>query len=308
MAIFSLLYIALGALYYYKERSRLFHEQKVKNRLHFWECERMRKISGDAPCVMPMVEKIQGLERVQKEVALFYLLFMLFSAPLAWYLTRLSLRPMRESIATIDSFINGIIHDINTPLSIIKVSAQSMQMALDDEKLSAKNARILQGIKDVESLEEQLLFALKSEHYVLQKSRFNVEALLQERLAYYNTMREKVEVSMQLLPLEIEADRELITRMIDNVVSNAVKFSPKDAKVDVVLKGSYLHVVDRGKGIVDTKAVFEKYYRENSGIKGVGLGLYVVKSVADMHGIGLDVRSKIGEGTSFSFNFEALRV
>ena len=268
----------------------------------------MRKLSGGAPCEMAMVGDIAALEEVKRDIALFYLLFLLFSSPLAWFLTLRSLEPMRESIATIDSFINGIFHDINTPLSIIKVSSQSMQMRLESENERIKNGRVLQGVSDIEALQEQLLFALKSERYQLKKQQFDLKALLESRLEYYNAIREKLHVKYALETLVIEADEKAMVRIIDNIIHNAIKFSPKDATVLVELKNGRLTVIDRGKGIAKVDEVFGKYYRENSDVKGLGLGLFVVKSLCDKHGIALSVDSKVGEGTRFQLDLASVVV
>lgn len=170
-SVFLMLFMALSSLYYFKERSRLFQEQKVKNRLIFSECKHMNKILGiEKECEMSISKKIEALEETKTEILIAFFLVLLFIVPTSYFLAMISLRPMQNSIETIDSFINGIVHDINTPLSIIKLNAQSMKNSLENEKQKEKNNRILSGIEDIEALEDQLLFSLKSDRYELKNS------------------------------------------------------------------------------------------------------------------------------------------
>ena len=289
-------------LYYYKERQRLFQEQKVQNRLHFSECERLQNLlDANVECTMKAVGRIEDLDETYKEILVAFGMSLLLILPAGYFLARGSLQPMRQSIETIDSFVNGIVHDINTPLSIIKLNAQSMKPQLAKEsRLLEQNSRILQAVSDVQSLEAQLLFSLKAEGYTLKCTRFDVYGYLQNRLAYWNDIRTSVTVELQGSPLVIEADRSIFSRMIDNIILNAVKFSARNTQVLIRLNKTTLMIEDHGIGIKNPKEIFAKYYREEKIYKGLGLGLFIVKSVADLHHIDLFVDSKPGVGTRFS--------
>jgi len=250
---------------------------------------------------MKAVGRIEDLDETYKEILVAFGMSLLLILPAGYFLARGSLQPMRQSIETIDSFVNGIVHDINTPLSIIKLNAQSMKPQLAKEsRLLEQNSRILQAVSDVQSLEAQLLFSLKAEGYTLKCTRFDVYGYLQNRLAYWNDIRNSVTVELQGSPLVIEADRSIFSRMIDNIILNAVKFSAHNTQVLIRLNKTTLMIEDHGIGIKNPKEIFAKYYREEKIYKGLGLGLFIVKSVADLHHIDLFVDSKPGVGTRFS--------
>jgi len=276
----------------------------VENRLEFFECKRL----GSGSCEMILIQEIRGLEGVLKEIVFVFGVATLVVIFIGYYLALLSLRPMRESIETIDSFINGIVHDINTPLSVIKLNAQSMQTKLQEEYLVDKNARILQGIADIESLEEQLLFSLKADRYELKLSEFNLSDLLQERLKIWSDIRPSVKIVLHLKTLHIKADKPILTRMIDNIVLNAIKFSSRNSEVIVELLDTKLIVSDSGIGIKNPQKVFSKYYREQSTTKGLGLGLFIVNSVASLHGIDINIKSKVNVGTQFTLELKNIKV
>jgi len=304
-----LLFLALSALYYYKERSRLFQEEKVKNRLIYSECMHMSKIMKmDQECKMPIIEDIKALENTWFEIVVAFFIVLLLILPAAYFLSMISLRPMHDSIETIDSFINGIVHDINTPLSVIKLNAQSIHAHLENEKEREKSNRIFQGVEDIESLEEQLLFSLKSDKYVLKRSTLDISALLQSRLSFYNDVRDSVSVELSASSLNIKADSSIFIRMIDNIILNAIKFSHRDSKVLISIKDTILTIEDFGNGIKNRKKVFMKYYREDGARKGLGLGLYIVKSVADLHNIEIELESQIGVGSRFIIDLKSIKV
>ncbi len=300
----------MSLLYFYKERNRLFQELKVANKLEYAECRHLNKILGlhDAACEMKIIDRIDGLERVYRDIAVSFFVLLLFLLPSGYYLATISLRPMRESIETIDSFINGIVHDINTPLSVIKLNAQTMQLTLQETVHLEQNERILQGVDDIESLEEQLLFSLKAERYVLNRSKFDLDRLIKERAVFYNEVRKTVHVNYVGSVLHVNADKPLMKRMIDNIVLNAIKFSPRDAEVSIRLENAKLTIEDHGIGMKHPKEVFNKYYREDRSTKGLGLGLYIVASVAALHQLTIDLISKPQMGTRFVIDLKTLKV
>ncbi len=273
------------------------------------ECQRMQKILGsDEPCEMQLIGDIKELNNTYVEIFVAFIVVLLFLLPTGYYLAMMSLRPIHESIETIDSFINGIVHDINTPLSVIKLNAQSMQLQIKDERLAEQNARVLQGIADVESLEEQLLFSLKADRYVLSKSRFNLHELLKSRLAFYNDIRDSVLVNLKGYDLHVNADSAILTRMIDNIVLNAIKFSSRNSQVKITLNEGLLSIKDQGIGIKHPKEIFTKYYREDLSKQSLGLGLFIVASVAELHQLDVVVKSKINVGTEFIIDLKNIKV
>lgn len=305
VSVFLLLFTALASLYYFKEYQRLFQEQKLEVKLKYNECKLLNSFdSKSKPCKMANI----NIHTAPIFSSLFYasLISLIFILPVGFILARLSLKPIRDSVDAMDSFINGIVHDINTPLSIVKLNAQSINRKLDDEKLIAKNKRIIEATEHIEALEEQLLFVLRIHHYELQKNHFNLYNIIQERQAYWNDIRKNVNVVIDGDSLDVNADERTILRMIDNVVINAIKYSNMHQSVKVVCKDGKLIVSDYGAGIKNPKKIFDKYYRESTDSKGLGLGLYVVSEIAKMHNIDITISSKLGLGTAFSFDISSI--
>ena len=242
------------------------------------------------------------VNRIYEDILYAFLISLLLILSAAYFLAKLSLRPMRESVKSMDSFINGIVHDINTPLSVIRMNAQSISKNIKEDKLQRKVTRLLQGIEQVESLEEQLLFSLKVGQYQLKKERFDLGSVLQEREHYYNALRTSVTLHVNASSYEVFGDKSALLRMIDNIVLNAIKYSHPNSEVEISLKDNSLKIRDNGMGIKHPKKVFAKYYREASDTKGIGLGLFIVAKVAQLHEIDIKVESALNKGTSFNLS------
>jgi two-component system phosphate regulon sensor histidine kinase PhoR len=120
----------------------------------------------------------------------------------------------------------------------------------------------------------------------------------------------KINQKYDLEGAKTDLDIVYFTTMINNLLSNAVKYSDKDPEINV--EGSrdkdhiYIKVSDNGIGInkTDQKHIFDKFYRVSTGnihkIKGLGLGLYYVKRIAESHGGDVSVDSKPGKGSIFT--------
>jgi signal transduction histidine kinase len=139
----------------------------------------------------------------------------------------------------------------------------------------------------------------------VEKERFDLSQLLEERLAFFREMgRNPLEVT--LTPLEIEADRVGMEQTLDNLLENAMKYSEKEVPIQVVLEGKILRIRDRGIGMDENEIlrIFERYYQGDRRVRGEGIGLSLVKRYCDENGIGLKIRSRKGEGTEVALDLE----
>jgi len=299
------LFSAIASLYFYKEQNRYFQEQKLKNKLEFLECKRLSRFLSDSKnCIMKPIMLDDKIQIIVKEIFIAFLFSLVFIIPFSYFLTRLSLKPMKDSILIMDSFINGIVHDINTPLCVVKMNAQSVMKYSDDSKLKEKSLRIMKGIEQIESLEEQLLFSLKIGQYKLKYEKFDLAKILNERQDYWNDIRPNIKVIVKASYFLVYADRVAMLRAIDNIVNNAIKYSESKKEVNVILHNEKLQIIDNGVGIKKPKEIFSKYYRESIDTKGVGIGLYIVAEIVKLHNIKIDVTSKIGKGSKFCIDLK----
>ena len=110
-------------------------------------------------------------------------------------------------------------------------------------------------------------------------------------------------------PVRVRGDRRRLAQVIDNLISNAIKFSPNGGAVDLNLERRdgivVLEVADQGIGIAESERerLFERFFRARSAldrqIPGTGLGLYISKAIVEAHGGRIEARSVEGEGSAF---------
>ena len=110
-------------------------------------------------------------------------------------------------------------------------------------------------------------------------------------------------------PTEVEGDRRLLAQLLDNLVSNAVKFTPEGGSVTIRACGdgstAVVEVADTGAGIPpdEVPQVFDRFFRASTAadVPGTGLGLAIVKAIVEAHGGSIGVESELGVGSTFRF-------
>jgi len=219
------------------------------------------------------------------------------------------------------SFVTGISHDLRTPLSTIKLHVSSLMKASPDleqskrdeyYKIISKNVdQVLRMIDQVfnlakfESLEDSVKMRKFPAFECLHEIVLKFEALSQEKGI-------EVEGSFEGENLICYGDLDLVYRAICNLVENALKYTPAGGKVTIGVekKGrrAVFYVQDSGQGIAqeDQAKLFDKFYRVSEGkvVKdgSAGVGLFMVKRIAEVHGGRASVQSVLREGSRFQFD------
>ena len=103
-------------------------------------------------------------------------------------------------------------------------------------------------------------------------------------------------------------DKTKTQKLVNNLISNAIKYSYKDSIIEVILKDNILYVRDFGRGISkdEEKNIFKRYKRGNNNEGGFGIGLDIVKRICNEYNLLLDLKSKVGEETIFSIDFTSI--
>ena len=228
------------------------------------------------------------------------LAFFLFMI-LGFFLARMFVRPMKDSIMLLDRFIKDTTHELNTPLSAILANIEMMDTDVMVEKNRKKLNRINIAAKTVSVLYKDLTFLTLEQEKEDRIERIDLKALIVDRAEYFSVLAEskKLACDLDLSEAYMDADRRKITRMIDNLISNAIKYNRRDGTVGIKLRPRYLEVWDSGIGIAKEKIpfMFDRYMRFNESEGGFGVGLSIVKMIAEEYRIKIDVVSAEGEGT-----------
>lgn len=223
-----------------------------------------------------------------------------------FFLDRFAL-PFQRINQRLDQFIKDSMHEINTPLSIINVNIDLYHRSSPSNKYLQ---RIKAATKTLATLYNDMDYLIKNERLSFEYETINLSFYLQERIDYFSEVAALKNITIVPLiapDITIVFNPTQLQRIIDNNISNAIKYSHEGGQIEVILEGlkdrCVIHFRDNGLGIEDVERIFERYYRENRDKGGFGIGLNIVKSIIDKAGIDLQIHSVYGEGSTFSYTF-----
>ncbi|WP_424557466.1 sensor histidine kinase [Sulfurovum sp.] len=221
-----------------------------------------------------------------------------------YFLGRLFLRPVREQIESLDNFISDTTHELNTPISAILMTIQSLK-DIEPKKLK----RLEASAKRLSVMYSSLTYRLEGK--VEPSELLCFADIVQERVEYVKELidSKRLHITLDLDPTEVYMPKTSSYRLIDNLLSNAIKYSDIGDSILITLKDNVLKVKDTGIGI-DKKVqddIFTRYHRENEERGGFGIGLNIVLSICKKYNIKLGLESKKGEGSTFILTFPAVK-
>lgn len=215
-----------------------------------------------------------------------------------------------------DQFISVASHELKTPLTSIKGYIQLLQRTVETEskdKMKAQLSKVQDQVEKLTTLVTDLLdmSQIESGKLRLNKNFFSIDDLLNHVIEVTQQTSTGVEISRTgYAGREVYGDEMRIEQVIINFITNAVKYSPREKKVDIRVKVMsdqvYLGVRDYGIGIdkVHQKEIFEKFYRveENAHrFQGLGIGLFICKQIIENHSGEIGVKNAEGGGSEFYF-------
>ncbi len=215
-------------------------------------------------------------------------------------------------------FSANVSHELKTPLTSISGYAQMINngmakpedIAMFGLKIEKEAERLLLIIDDIIRLSK-----LDETTEIIEPEKIKLNELVAETIARLETQLEKREVTVYYSGDEccIRGRATLIDEMVYNIIDNAIKYNKQGGRINVYVgasaKGIDFSVEDTGIGIPeeDLERIFERFYRVDKShsktIGGTGLGLSIVKHVAIAHNAEIDVKSKLGEGTTITVTF-----
>jgi signal transduction histidine kinase len=215
------------------------------------------------------------------------------------------------------NFMMAITHELKTPIAVTQLNLETLQKRkLDEAQQQKLIANTLQEANRLNSLCNNILLAsqLDAGAYKIVFSKVDLSAEVNSSvLDFKNRFPDRIINAKIDEGIYIQGEQLLIQLMINNLVENALKYTPKDKKINVdLLKGEneiYLQVADEGYGIAqdEKKKIFEKFYRigneSTRASKGTGLGLFLCKRIAQDHNAEIGVKDNNREGSIFTVKF-----
>ncbi len=211
-----------------------------------------------------------------------------------------------------NNFMLSVTHELKSPIAGIKLNLQTMERhKLDEEKNKALLNRSINEANRLNDLCTNILLTSQMEgnQYVPAKERINFSELVEDSIEHYaNRYPQRFEEDIESDCI-INGDRLMLQMAFNNLLENAVKYTPSDKPISITLDRKnnviVLQVADQGNGIPDEekKKIFGKFYRignENSRTsKGTGLGLYLTSKILKQHKGKITVKNNTPGGSVF---------
>ncbi|MEK7226069.1 MAG: ATP-binding protein [Bacteroidota bacterium] len=215
------------------------------------------------------------------------------------------------------NFMMAVTHELKTPISVARLNLETMQKySLDPEKQKKLIRTTLDETARLNFLTNNILIAsqLEGGGYKLAREELNLSGLLADCLNdFRNRFPDRIFRDDIEPDADVKGDALLLQMMINNLLENAVKYSPKENPILAILKvyrsGIELQITDEGPGIPneEKKKVFSKFYRVGNEAtrktQGTGLGLYLCRKIARDHNADISVTDNIPRGSTFTVIF-----
>ncbi|MFM2194964.1 MAG: hypothetical protein RL092_564 [Bacteroidota bacterium] len=250
------------------------------------------------------------------------IVFLLFLGIAFWWIRKNVWRDLKFAQKE-KNFMQAITHELKTPIAAIRINAQTIR---DRELNPQQREQLLQFILDEsnrqELLIENILLSTQFENKAYQKNFSNTDLVsilntsIQRIQLLYPEARIAFKITTTPSNTHVLGNSELLQMAFFNLIENGIKYSlplHSNPSIDICLTATNskieIEIKDVGIGIssLEVNHIFKKFYRigdENTRkTKGSGLGLYIVKSILDLHQAKINVSSSIGEGATFAITF-----
>ena len=278
---------------------------------------RLVQINKDDANYITKVEKITELQK--RKTAQYigegctFLALILVGAVFVYRVTGREIKLSQQQ----QNFMMAITHELKTPIAVTRLNLETLQKRrLEEDKQQRLISNTLHEANRLNTLCNNILLAaqLDGGAYKATKYEINfsdlVEGCIDDFIGRYPLRKIEANISEQMY---IMGEELLLQMLVNNLIENALKYSPKESTIKIVLEQNattiVLQVIDEGIGITDEekKKIFEKFYRtgnENTRTtKGTGLGLYLCKKIMQGHNGYITMTDNTPQGSIFAANF-----
>jgi len=253
-----------------------------------------------------IVSEYFSYKNIYQKVFLFALVLAIALFLLAIFFIRVSIYPFEKANSYLNAFFNDAMHELRTPIGVMQMNLEILKKKENGKEIT----RLLNSLNAITMIYEDIEYLIKYKYVDYRKESVNFSHFLRDRTAFFIDLANSRNIVIDTKIDEnifYDINRIELQRVIDNTMSNAVKYSKKNTKISVSLHTNeekiIFRVQDNGVGIKDTKKIFTRYYRENEIKGGFGIGLSIVKNICQKNNISIEVQSKVGQGTTFIYAF-----
>jgi two-component system, OmpR family, sensor kinase len=228
---------------------------------------------------------------------------------IGYFLLNLFLKPMKEALHLLDTFIKDTTHELNTPISTIMTNIELIDReAIEDKYLLKIINRIDIGAKTISNIYDDLTYLILNNKVISNNQDINLKQLIEQRVEYFSILSniKNIKIITNLNPdVMLNIDNKKISKLIDNILSNAIKYNKMGGSIYIDLDANKVVIKDTGKGIKKEHIdlMFDRYARFDKVVGGFGIGLNIVKMICAEYNLTINITSKLDNWTEVSVSW-----
>lgn len=244
---------------------------------------------------------------INKESFIYFTIVLIFLALIIFLsFTTSILKPLFQSDDNLQKKLKETIHELNIPVSTIKMNAQLLEKNISDEKSLNRLNRIKQASNNLLKLYEDMEYNIKKQIDKIEKQECFLDEIITDSIEKFEDIKENIIITSTLPHIRLLTDVNGFEKVIDNLLSNAIKYNcKKEPIVNISYEKNILSVFNKGEKI-DTKnlfIIFDRYYQTDSSNHGFGIGLNIVKEFCDKNKITIKIDTT-DKGNVFMLDLE----
>ena len=247
---------------------------------------------------------ITPMEELRRSVLAYTVAALLFVSLIGIVLSHLFLGPIRQKMATVERFIKDVTHELNTPITALHMSSRrALQKGECDTRTLRNIAASAKQLHDIYTALAYVNFSRPGEA----PQELDLAVVVAESVATFRELAasKAIRFAVETEPTPLRLAPHRAAMLVNNLLSNALKYSPQGSTVTLLLKHRALLVRDEGIGIAPEQLplIFDRFKRGTEYAGGFGLGLSIVKAICDEAGIAIQVSSEPDRGTGVMLAF-----
>ncbi|MFA7084565.1 MAG: HAMP domain-containing sensor histidine kinase [Arcobacteraceae bacterium] len=224
-----------------------------------------------------------------------------------YLIIKTSVEPYKKANEYLDAFFNDAMHELKTPLGVIQLNLE----ILEEKHPNVKElTRSINAAKNLFLVYEDIEYLIKQKSVNYNKETIDFSYVLSQRIDQFESLTKAKNLIFNLYiqdKVMLTINRIQLQRIVDNTLSNAIKYSYKNSiiVINLIQKDDTIEfsVSNQGDIITDKKQIFNRYYKENFIKGGFGIGLNIVKNICQENHIAIIVESNKEQGTCFTYKF-----
>lgn len=245
-----------------------------------------------------------AMQELQVFIASVLFLATIFIAFVGYFLSRLLLKPVKDNFKILSRFMKDSAHELNTPVTALMMSANYLKNSYDQEMVD----HMLISSKMISETYNSIAYLAFNEIDHEEKEYLNLSEHVYNSIKYFKEIAasKNIVINAELEDFVVFIDKNSLQKLINNLISNAIKYSHHNKSIDISLQDNMLKIKDEGIGIAKEHQakIFQRYKRlSKKGSGGFGIGLDIVIRVCRANNIVIDVESEVNKGTTFTLAF-----